>query len=49
MDFMRDTLADGRAFRTLNIVDAFTREYLASEVDIRLPKSARCECSSVLA
>lgn len=26
MDFMRDTLADGRPFRTLNIVDDFTRE-----------------------
>jgi putative transposase len=37
MDFMRDTLSDGRAFRTLNIVDAFTRECLAIEVDISLP------------
>ena len=37
MDFMRDTLADGRAFRTLNIVDAFTRECLAIEVDVSLP------------
>ena len=26
MDFMQDTLADGRCFRTLNIVDDFTRE-----------------------
>jgi putative transposase len=25
MDFMRDTLADGRVFRTLNIVDDYTR------------------------
>jgi hypothetical protein len=24
MDFMLDTLADGRAFRTLNIVDDYT-------------------------
>ena len=37
MDFMADTLADGRAFRTLNIVDDFTRECLAIEVDRSLP------------
>lgn len=37
MDFMRDTLADGRAFRTLNIVDDYTRECLAIEVDTSLP------------
>jgi putative transposase len=37
MDFMRDTLADGRAFRTLNIVDDFSRECLAIEVDRSLP------------
>lgn len=37
MDFMRDTLADGRAFRTLNIVDDATRECLAIEVDRSLP------------
>jgi putative transposase len=37
MDFMRDTLADGRVFRTLNIVDDFTRECLAIEVDTSLP------------
>lgn len=39
MDFMRDTLASGRAFRTLNLVDAFTRECLAIEVDVSLPAS----------
>ena len=33
MDFMVDTLADGRGFRTLNIVDDFTRECVAIEVD----------------
>ena len=33
MDFMLDTLADGRGFRTLNIVDDFTRECVAIEVD----------------
>ena len=37
MDFMWDQLADGRSFRTLNIVDDFTRESLAIEVDVSLP------------
>jgi putative transposase len=37
MDFMVDTLADGRGFRTLNIVDDFTRECPAIEVDRSLP------------
>jgi hypothetical protein len=32
MDFMLDTLADGRSFRALNIVDDFKRE-CAIEVD----------------
>ncbi len=37
MDFMRDTLADGRVFRMLNVVDDYTRECLAIEVDTSLP------------
>jgi putative transposase len=37
MDFMRDTLADGRVFRTLNIVDDYTRQCLVIEVDTSLP------------
>lgn len=37
MDFMLDTLADGRPFRLLNIVDDFTRECVAIEVDRSLP------------
>ena len=37
MDFTADTLADGRNFRTLNIVDDFTRECIAIEVDRSLP------------
>ena len=37
MDFMADTLSDGRGFRTLNIVDDFTRECVAIEVDRSLP------------
>jgi putative transposase len=37
MDFTQDSLANGRQFRTLNLVDAFTRECLAIEVDHSLP------------
>jgi len=37
MDFTLDTLADGRAFRTLNIVDDYTRECVAIEVDRSRP------------
>jgi putative transposase len=37
MDFMRDTLASGRPFRTLNIVDDYSRECPAIEVDHSLP------------
>src|SRR5262245_59846602 len=37
MDFTLDTLADGRAFRTLKIVDDYTRECVAIEVDRSLP------------
>ncbi len=37
LDFTADTLADGRAFRMLNIVDGFTRECVAIEVERSLP------------
>ena len=37
LDFMRDSLTDGRAFRTLNIIDDFNREALWIEVDLSLP------------
>jgi putative transposase len=37
MDFVHDALADGRKLRTLNILDAYTRECLAIEVDTSLP------------
>ena len=37
LDFMADTLADGRTFRTLNIVDDFTREAIAIEVGRSIP------------
>ncbi len=33
MDFVSDALFDGRRFRALTVVDAFTRECLAIEVD----------------
>jgi putative transposase len=36
MDFVSDQLVDGRVFRTLNIVDDFTRECRAIEVDTSL-------------
>ena len=37
MDFMSDQLADGRSFRTLNVLDDYNREGLAIEVDISIP------------
>jgi len=37
MDFVGDSLADGRTFRTLNIVDDYTREAVAIVVDQSLP------------
>jgi putative transposase len=37
MDFITDTLADGRGIRALNVVDDFTRECRAIEVDTSLP------------
>jgi putative transposase len=37
MDFTHDALASGRKFRTLNLMDGYTREALAIEVDTSLP------------
>ncbi len=37
MDFMADQLADGRSFRTPNIIDDFNREGFGIEVDFLLP------------
>ena len=39
MDFTRDGLASGRNFRTLNLMDGFTRESPRIEVDTSLPGS----------
>ena len=37
LDFMSHSLANGRAFRTLNVIDDFNREALWIEVDTSLP------------
>lgn len=37
IDFMNDSLWDGRRFRLLNIIDDYSREVLAIEFDISLP------------
>src|SRR5258707_5358881 len=37
MDFMLDTLADGRPFRVLNVVDDFTRECVAIDLGRSIP------------
>jgi len=37
LDFMNDSLTDGRSYRTLNVLDDFSREGLAIEVDHSLP------------
>jgi putative transposase len=39
MDFMSDTLADGRSIRTFNVVDDYRREALGIEVDLSLPSA----------
>jgi putative transposase len=37
VDFMSDSLFDGRTFRTFNVVDDYNREALGIEVDLNLP------------
>ena len=37
LDFMHDTLANGKTLRTLNIIDDFNREVLSITVDTSLP------------
>lgn len=37
MDFMSDSLADGRLLRTFNVIDDYNREGLSIDVDLSLP------------
>ncbi|OOW67190.1 hypothetical protein Xmlh_18040 [Xanthomonas axonopodis pv. melhusii] len=37
IDFMSDALWDGRGFRTVNVINNFSREPLGIEVDLNLP------------
>ena len=37
MDFMADRLGDRRAFRLLNVLDDYNRQWLGIEVDFSLP------------
>ena len=37
MDFMSDSLTEGRTLRTFNVLDDYNREGLGIEVDISLP------------
>lgn len=37
IDFMSDSLWDGRKFRVLNVIDDYNREMLAMEADLSLP------------
>lgn len=39
LDFMSDSLTDGRSYRALNVIDDFNREGLAVEVDHSLPSA----------
>lgn len=39
IDFMHDRLADGRSFRTFNVLDDYNREGLGIEVDLSLPSA----------
>lgn len=37
MDFMSDSLSDGRSLRTFNVIDDYNRECLAIDVDLSIP------------
>jgi putative transposase len=44
LDFVHDALCDGRSFRTLNVIDAFTRQCLHIECDTSLSSERVCGC-----
>ena len=39
MDFMSDSLADGRSLRTFNVINDYNREGLTIEADLSLPSA----------
>jgi putative transposase len=39
MDFMSDSLADGRSVRTFNLIDDYNREGLTIDVDLSMPSA----------
>jgi len=39
MDFMSDSLSDGRCIRTFNVMDDYNREGLGIDVDLSLPST----------
>jgi putative transposase len=47
IDFVQDRMATGRTLRVLSIVDTFTRECLALEVDTVYPIGGSLGCSIV--
>lgn len=48
IDFMSDSLWDGRSYRMLNIVDDFNRELLHIETDLSLPTARLIRCLEML-
>lgn len=40
MDFMSDSLSDGRTLRTFNVIDDYNREGLGIDVDLSLPSAS---------
>ena len=44
VDFMSDALMHGQRFRTFNVLDDFSREVLAVEVDTNLPAAVSFVC-----
>ena len=43
VDFMSDSLSDGRAMRTFNVIDDYNREGLCVDVDLSLPASRQSD------